>query len=279
MKRLVTYFFLLFLIGCGVTETNGHEQKIMNEEAIETLHTEVTLISAEELNDIPPVDYSLETQVEPIYSRLESLKKVKEIKNGVFQGVFEEVIENQICINFYTWVKENGSIEIIDHTAFNDVHMKHGLEAGHFYLNLWEDIDSFYLSYHDLQLSENFLEVGHLGQMPSSPITIGMSSHEVEASLGPPTVTDWYYGAIYYFYNDIAFLIGEDNRVVAIEMPGNRIKTELQDVQKELGEPTSIQYSELDDTIIYLYEIGEYTIAFEAYKENSNVITITLYEN
>lgn len=279
MKRLVTYFFLLFLIGCGVTETNDHEQKIMNEEAIETLHTEVTLISAEELNDIPPVDYSLETQVEPIYSRLESLKKVKEIRKGVFQGVFEEEIENQVSINFYTWVKENGSIEIIDYTAFNDVHMEHGLEAGHFYLNLWEAIDSFYLSYHDLQLSEKFLEVGHLGQMPSSPITIGMSSQDVEANLGPPTVTDWYYGAIYYFYNDIAFLIGEDNRVIAIEMPGNRIKIKLHDVQKELGEPASIQYSELDDTFVYFYKLGKYTIAFEAYKENSNVITITLYEN
>lgn len=279
MKRLVTYFFLLFLIGCGVTETNDHEQKIMNEEAIETLHTEVTLISAEELNDIPPVDYSLETEVEPIYSRLESLKKVKEIKKGVFQGVFEEEIENQVSINFYTWVKENGSIEIIDYTAYNDVHMEHGLEAGHFYLNLWEAIDSFYLSYHDFQVSEKFLEVGHFGQMPSSPITIGMSSQEVEASLGSPTVTDWYYGAIYYFYNDIAFLLGEDNRVIAIEMPGNRIKIKLHDVQKELGEPASIQYSELDDTFVYLYELGKYTIAFEAHKENSNVITITLYEN
>jgi len=62
-------------------------------------------------------------------------------------------------------------------------------------------------------------------------------------------------------------------------MPGNRIKIDLHGVQKELGQPTSKQYSELDNTFVYLYELGEYTIAFEAHNENSNVITILLYEN
>jgi hypothetical protein len=269
MKRIATVFFVMFLFGCSLAD---------RDEVIDILEAEVTSIAA---NYLLGTTTALSTDIpsEELISKLERIK-IKEIKAGVFQGIIE-VLDNNLMhsIDFYTWTKNSDLIQIIDHTAFNEHNKKDGLETGIFYFQLWNEIESFYLSYHDLRLSADFLNTGKLGQLPTSPITIGMSKEQLVETKGSPVVTDWYNGGILYSYNDIAYIIDQNHNVVAITIPGFRINTILDDIPTQIGQPTDIQYSELANTVSYLYKLENYTIAFEAAEENTEVLNILLYEN
>lgn len=271
MKRIATVFFVLFLVGCSLTDRNDLD-------VVELLQAEVTSIAANHL--LGTTELSTKISSEQLLSKLERIDSVKEIKADVFQGIVE-VLDNEPMhsIEFFTWAKNGDAIQIIDHTAFNDESLRDGLETGFFYLQLWNEIDSFYLSYHDLQLTDDFLKKGKLGQLPSSPISIGASKEQLIETIGQPVVTDWYNGGTLYSYNDIAYIIDENDHVVAILMPGFRINTILEAVPTQIGPSTEIQYSELANTISYLYRLEKYTIAFEANEENTEVLTILLYEN
>ncbi|MCT8137482.1 DUF4309 domain-containing protein [Anaerobacillus sp. CMMVII] len=267
MKRIIFILVFWILMGCNVTEN-------YNQGSIETLYTETPLISSEEL-----LDFTTSENESFLRSHLERIKNVKEIKRGIYQGVIEELTETEYSIQFFTWKKTVDSIELIDTSEFNDQMMNQGIENGQFYLGLWNEIDSFFLSYHDLPLSKEFLDAGMQGHLPTSQIKLGMSSEEVINFLGQPVVTDWYYGGILYSYNDMAYVLDDELNVIAINMPGNRIASLLKDVSKELGKPTSIQYSEIEDIVTYIYELGSFTISFEATQENSKVLAIWLLEN
>ncbi|MFN7251624.1 MAG: hypothetical protein ACK4M9_12635 [Anaerobacillus sp.] len=269
MKRIATVFFVLFLFGCSLAD---------RDEVVDILEAEVTSIA--DIYLLGTTALSTDIPSEELISKLERIKTVKEIKAGVFQGIVE-VLDNNLMhsIDFYTWAKNSDSIQIIDHTAFNEHNKTDGLETGIFYFQLWNEIDSFYLSYNDLRLTAGFLNSGKLGQLPTSPITIGMSKEQLVETKGPPVVTDWYNGGTLYSYNDIAFIIDQNHNVVAISMPGFRINTILDDIPTQIGQPTDIQYSELANTVSYLYKLENYTIAFEADEESTEVLNILLYEN
>jgi hypothetical protein len=270
MKRIATVFFVLFLFGCTLAD---------RDEVVDMLQVELTFIAANHLLETTELSTDISQNSDQI-SKLERIETVKEIKAGVFQGILEEFNhESMYSIDFFTWAKNDNSIKIIDHTTFNDDRMTDGLESGFFYVQLWNEIDSFYLSYHDLQLTDDFLRKGKLGQLPSSPIAIGISKEQLVETIGQPVVTDWYNGGTLYSYNDIAYVLDRNEHVVAILMPGFRIKTILHDVPIQIGQPSDIQYSELANTISYLYKLEKYTIAFEANAENNEVLTILLYEN
>lgn len=281
MMRIFTIFFFIFLFGCNISEDNYNKLKTMEEDlVVETLDTELTLISSNE-SEISSPNISKDVIENPLVAKISNIEKVKEIKDGIFQGVTEELIEGDtfLSINFYTWLKKGQSIEVIDIQMFNNANMKHGFETGQFYLELWNNNEAFFLSYHDLQLTPEFLEVGKLGRIHTSPITIGMNKEKIISQLGPPIVTDWYYGGRLYSYNDLAYILDDNLNVIAINLPGNRLNIVLEDVSNILGLPSSIEYSEADNTILYFYDLGKFTISFEAYENTSKVLQVLLYKN
>ena len=261
MKKIALIYFLLFLTACGETANYKGDQSYSDEVNIAVLHPEVPFISSNNSYASLPLTF----------------EAIKEIKSGVYQGVAKELTENQqLSINFYTWFEDNGEIDIIDVVKYNDILMNSGLEIGYFYLNLWKEIKAFYLSYHDMELTREFLEAGKKGFMIGSKVPIGSTKDELITELGIPIVEDWYYGGLLYAYNEISYILDDSLKIAAITMPGNRISISLKEVALILGQPDEIHFSELDNTVFYKYKLGQYSLSFEAYDENENVFEIWL---
>ncbi|RXI98446.1 DUF4309 domain-containing protein [Anaerobacillus alkaliphilus] len=281
MKYIFQLVILSFLVACGTVDSQFGEASILVDKMFDVntnaLAADKTFISSDDLLEVPLL-YS-ESQLTSIDEIIKSIDKVKEIKDGVFQGVLVEFLPHSLepSIEFYTWLR-NDKIELIDINKFNDEVTTYGFEMGRFYLDLWDRVDDFYVSYHDLELTEEFLVAGKLGKMYTSPITIGTSKDQVIALKGEPIVSDWYNGGILYSYNDIVYIFDENEVVKAVNMPGNRIKSILQEVPTMLGQPSSIHYSELDSILTYSYQLGNYALSFEADQETSSVTTIWLHK-
>lgn len=207
-----------------------------------------------------------------------SSEHVKEVADGVFQTVIEEPLVNSIgtSINFYTWSISDDQIKLLDKTMYNDVEQVYGYRIGEFYYQLWKEYPDFYLSFLNLELDSSFLTSAKIGEMVSCNIKLGTSLDELIETLGKPIVTDWYHGGSYYSYNDIAFILDEQMNVIAINMPGNRLKRTLNEVVTVFGAPSVTTIDELDNTLFYSYEIGNYTLSFEASSEEDLVRNIWL---
>ncbi len=202
----------------------------------------------------------------------------KEIKDGIFQSIVLETTEDGelISTNFYTWINDKSGVNIIDVTHYNDDKMAHGNKIGQYYYELWKEKNSFFLSYNDLLLEKDFLQKAENGYMYNSNISIGTTKDDLITILGPPTISDWYHGGTHYVYNDISFILDDSKKVVSISMPGNRIKTTLEEVPIILGAPTSVDHFEKYNAVFYSYELEQYTLSFEAVSENDKVVNIWL---
>lgn len=248
MKQIFIIFFSLFIVACGNEQLE-----------VETVHPEKAYISGNSSVTLP------------------AFEKVKKIKDGIFQGVTKEEIDGADSINFYTW-KNNDPWEIIDIISYDDIHMSSSLEIGYFYLSLWNEVEDFFLSYHDLHLSPQFLEEAKKGFMIHSKIGIGSTEEQLLSTLGPPHVQDWFHGGLLYVYSDLSYILNDHLQIVAILMPGNRINIPLKEVPTILGSPYTIDYSEKDRSFIYTYEAGSYLLQFEALDEEQNVMDVWLVE-
>ncbi len=294
MKPIIFPFFVIFfIIACSSETLNDlslNEYQIVQEPLVSSVTTTQTLASTNAnayegaaTKSITDNDKAIETTSDQrlVELTLESINEneVKEIKDGVFQTVVTEMTESEeniISINFFTWINDKKGINLIDASYFNDDKMAHGKKIGEYYNDLWIDKESFFLSYHDLMLDIAFLETAENGQMYTSNISIGLSKEDLISALGSPIISDWYHGGTYYFYNDIGFILDDKEKVVSINMPGNRVKITLEEVPILLGEPTTIEYFEKENTIFYSYEVGQYTLSFESVSEDENIANIWL---
>ncbi|UTW68918.1 DUF4309 domain-containing protein [Anaerobacillus sp. HL2] len=134
------------------------------------------------------------------------------------------------------------------------------------------------MSYHDLTLDKNFLIEAKKGKCYFSD-QIGMSKEQLISLVGEPTVIDWYSGGHYYYYNEIAYILDESLTIVAINMPGQRINEQISTVLTFFGTPSSESYSEMDNNYIYSYHLNEYTLSFEAFNKDEEVINIWVTKN
>ncbi len=263
MKFILWIVTISFLVACKPVDH------------VQVISSETTFIS----DDFLEVPLTSGKQHEIALSeKMSSMEKVKEIKDGVYQGVLVEFTEEGVepSINFYTWKLTNDHENLLDVIKYNNKASNYGFEMGNFYLHLWEEVDDFFVSYHDVQLSNEFLEAGKLGYMYSSEIPIGASKAQLISIYGEPIVSDWYNGGILYSYNDLFYILDEKETVKAINMSGNRIKTILQDVSASLGPPSHIEYSELTNSYFYSYHLGDYLLLFEADDQTSMVLNIWL---
>lgn len=277
MNRIILFIFVsLLLVGYTFNETIINEQNhytiskplissTTNGEHLQTNNDYLVLIH-EEVDELE------------FHSKTES--HTKEIKTGVFQSVYTDTDDDGEIVNiqFRTWLLDKSGKTLIDISSFNDNILAHGTSIGKNYYDLWIELPNFYLSYHDLNLNFDFLNMAKKGKMYTSNVTIGFSKEQLISKVGQPIISDWYHGGTYYFYNDIGFIL-DDNKVAAINLPGNRINISLNEVPLILGEPTSKLYFEYDNLMFYTYELENYSLSFEAVNEEKKVENIWLMKN
>lgn len=253
----------LILFSCGTKQAQLEENYQSN---LTQLASEVITSTIEE------------TIVITEYPPLSELKKINE---NLYQSVSIEPIDHAFekSINFYTWQQlDNERMKLIDVTNFDNFSQIVGYEIGQFYLNIWEENEAFYVSYKNIDLSDSFLKSASNGKLEGSHISIGTSEKELLVELGNPVMIDWYYGGMYYVYGEIGFIIDDNSSVVAICLPGSRMKTTLEEVELKLGAPTTMTYDEATYLYTYSYDVGNYQLNFEGYEKNIDVMNIWLLE-
>ncbi|OIJ10594.1 hypothetical protein BKP37_18865 [Anaerobacillus alkalilacustris] len=275
MKQILFVICWIFLVACGTNqETNLHhlEDEYSRNHNIYISSSSENELVATLLNISPDNDENLITTSNNNYFTQNNL--LKEIKEGIFQTIITEKQDNHVRgISFYTWIENEDEIIILDKVKFTD---DVDLQLGQFYSDIWHENNKFYLSYHDLDVTSSFITEALTGRMVTSPIIIGSSKNEVILKVGEPSMTDWYLGGTYYYYNDMAYLFDEASNVVAINMPGLRINVQISEVIEKLGAPTNKSYSEMENSYYYSYEAGPYLLSFEVFDKDKNITNIWL---
>lgn len=122
-------------------------------------------------------------------------------------------------------------------------------------------------------ISFSWIEQGYNGIFAPVQLKIGQTNHEISASFGEPAERGSYEGGDYWQYGDITFFIDpETNRSVAIALNIEKDQLTEEDLRRELGTPDRSELNAMDGYWMYVYELDEYELVFEAKSEHETIL-------
>ncbi|ARK31192.1 DUF4309 domain-containing protein [Halalkalibacter krulwichiae] len=126
-------------------------------------------------------------------------------------------------------------------------------------------------------LSFSWIEKGYDGVFIPTNTKLGETEEDIRESFGVPITTGSYEGGIFLEYSQATFFINpETKKSVAIASDISDERITFKDLKRLLGTPDSIDYNEMDDFWMYVYDLDEYELVFESVSEQSELSFVWL---
>ncbi|WP_227935641.1 DUF4309 domain-containing protein [Alkalihalobacillus deserti] len=119
-------------------------------------------------------------------------------------------------------------------------------------------------------LSFSWIEQGFNGVFAPINKKLGQSERELIEKLGRPVSEGNYEGGTFLQYKDITYFFNPDTKKnVAIVIDIKREQLTDEELKRKLGTPDQSEFNEMDGVWMYVYELDEYELIFEASSEHS----------
>lgn len=132
------------------------------------------------------------------------------------------------------------------------------------------EIQASILSQKQSFLSFSWIEQGYNGVFVPVNEKLGQSETTLRARLGKPISEGNYEGGLFLEYKDVTYFIDpETKKNVAIAISIKREKLTDLDLKRTIGTPDQSQFNEMDGVWMYVYELGDFELMFEAPSERA----------
>ncbi|WP_216828161.1 hypothetical protein [Alkalihalobacterium elongatum] len=125
----------------------------------------------------------------------------------------------------------------------------------------------------------SWLEKGSDGQLNNIEFPLGTDKEQILLSRGEAIDTGYYEGGEYFRYEDVTFFINpETNRLVAIALSTEKYDLDGKKLEETLGSPNVSERNEMEGLWMYEYDLGKYSLMFEAKEEEGEILFVWLRE-
>ncbi len=122
-------------------------------------------------------------------------------------------------------------------------------------------------------LTFSWIEQGYDGVFAPVQLDLGQSSEEISATFGPPLDQGSYEGGNYWNYGDLTLFINPmTDRSVAIALNIEDRQLTEEDLKRELGTPDRSELNNMDGYWMFVYELDQYELMFEAKSESETIL-------
>jgi hypothetical protein len=119
-------------------------------------------------------------------------------------------------------------------------------------------------------LSFSWIEKGYNGVFSPLNTELGQTDMEIREQLGQPINEGSYEGGMFLEYQDATYFINpEIKKNVAIAINIEKYNLTDVDLKRTLGTPDLSEFNEMDGLWMYVYELDEYELMFEAEGEHA----------
>ncbi len=126
------------------------------------------------------------------------------------------------------------------------------------------------LSQENAYLSFSWIEKGYNGVFVPVNQKLGQTEREIKEVVGKPVSEGKYEGGFFLQYENVTYFINpKTKRNVAIALDINSKKLTEVDLKRTLGTPDQSEFNEMDGLWMYVYELDEYELMFEAPAEHA----------
>lgn len=150
---------------------------------------------------------------------------------------------------------------------------------GESWYNLWSEKREYYFPFSNLELSSDVIEKAKQGIPLGSPYPIGTNITNIKKSDPNFMKEGLHDGEPYVMYPEITYYYNQTTGIVtAVSIPGERMKTSLDEIKKLFGKPEQEQYLAGNSEKRAVYMADKYTIDFFA-NEDGTVKRMDLRKN
>ncbi|MBU8880487.1 hypothetical protein BGM26_16150 [Bacillus sp. FJAT-29790] len=162
---------------------------------------------------------------------------------------------------FITWEFDAEAMTLL---KLDESYLKEGSKAenlGEYWYKLWSEKREHYFPFLNLELTKDVIEKAKKGIPLGSPYPIGTNITEIKKTDPNFMEEGFQNGEPYLMYPEITYYYEEASGIVtAVSIPGERMKTTLEEVKKLFGEPFQEGKDDLNDGIRAVYMADKYII-------------------
>lgn len=144
---------------------------------------------------------------------------------------------------------------------------------GEYWYQLWTEKQEFYFPFQNLELTSDFVEKAKLGIPLGSPFPIGTNIANIKKSEPYFMEEGFMDGSPYLMYPEISYFYEQSTGIVsAVSIPGERVKTNLNEIKRLFGVPERESNNPNGEGLV-VYNADKYAveIAFHANGEVQNI--------
>ncbi|MDT8859209.1 DUF4309 domain-containing protein [Alkalihalobacillus sp. MEB130] len=117
-------------------------------------------------------------------------------------------------------------------------------------------------------LTFSWIEKGYNGIFSPIDVKVDQSAEEIIEQFGEPSIKGNYEGGEFWEYKEATFFISPDtNRSVAIAIDIQTHQISSDEMRRQLGTPDQSEMNEMDGYWMFIYDLDEYHLMFEAESE------------